>query len=258
MNVKDMIKENKVYVILLCIVIFIIILFNIFERINSSGDNYKNLNLSKQKNINKMEIKNHLMNDPHFIKILNIEEYDGDIKSNLTMLIKNMLSIIDYTQLEETNENEKHLLNDGYADYKLSLDKFYLAFNELYNYDIENISFSNYPELSNFMLILKNEVIFTTEDLIPNDNLILLGIKKLEENKKIITGDIFVYELYTNDIDVENKVIDTLTKNIKNNVYEDQELFEEYNIKSTKKRILFKEIPKGKYFKYQLLSINHL
>ena len=84
MNLKETIIENKKYIILLALLAIVILLLNFFTNRNARIRDYKNLNLN-QKNLNSEKIKNKIMTDEQFIKLLTIDEYNGNIEKNLVM-----------------------------------------------------------------------------------------------------------------------------------------------------------------------------
>ena len=257
MNLKEMIIENKKYIILIAIILSVVLVLNFLTNRNSRETEYKNLNLN-QKNLNSEKLKNDIMADEQFIQLLTIDEYNGNVENNLIMLIESMLIRIDLSEFEIVDDNEKKELEYGNTDYKMELDEFYTAFNNYYDYDLNNLELSKNEELSKFMLILQNEIIFTLDHLGVNDNLVYLGVDNLDISDKIITGNIYVYSAYTNDSNIENELKEELNNNIENNNFEDQNLIDKYNLNITKKKIEFKENSKGRYIKYQLLSLLEL
>ncbi len=254
MNLKETIIENKKYIILLALLAIVILLLNFFTNRNARIRDYKNLTLN-QKNLNSEKIKNKIMTDEQFIKLLTIDEYNGNIEKNLVMLIESMLIRIDLSKFEIKDNNEKKELKFGIADYKMNINEFYSVFNDYYDYDLKNLNLSKNEELNNFMLVIQNEVIFTLEHLGVNDNLVYLGVENLNINSNIISGNIYVYEVYTNDSATEKELKKELEENLKNDNFEDRALIEKYNLTVTKKKIEFKENSKGKHIKYQLLSL---
>lgn len=254
MNLKETIIENKKYIILLALLAIVILLLNFFTNRNARIRDYKNLNLN-QKNLNSEKIKNKIMTDEQFIKLLTIDEYNGNIEKNLVMLIESMLIRIDLSKFEIKDNNEKKELKFGIADYKMNINEFYSVFNDYYDYDLKKLNLSKNEELNNFMLVIQNEVIFTLEHLGVNDNLVYLGVENLNINSNIISGNIYVYEVYTNDSATEKELKKELEENLKNDNFEDRALIEKYNLTVTKKKIEFKENSKGKHIKYQLLSL---
>jgi hypothetical protein len=85
-------------------------------------------------------------------------------------------------------------------------------------------------------------------------------VEELSEEKNVITANIYLYEYYTTDTELEISLVNELEKAIKksNSIKANEIVKEQLNGKVTHKQLQFKINNSGDFFKYQILNSKNL
>ena len=208
---------------------------------------YKALNFND--NIN--TLRKNIYNNSYFNLFVKINEYNGVIDED------NISEIMNYYIVNITkNKNEVFETSDDNLNFCLNKQSFINSFKELFNKDIEKF----YPNIN----VLPNinagpiKICFNYDQDYLYDYSTLIYVKDKNIKNEIIELSIYEYIIDTEDENIENNLNSEFVKNLNyNNMYNYNESFiNNYGFQILEKKVKFKEIRDGNFFKYQLMSIN--
>ena len=243
---------KKKIIIVTAVILFIVIdLFVIyyFRYKSVKKENFKyynNLNITED--VYNIPYEDYV-SDSYLLSLIQLDNFDGSITyDNAESILRYYMTTISTAKDIKNTESDY-----GFCISKSSLEKSFL---ELFNIDVSNMydSFS----LPNYVTINGNEVCFEyfTSDL--DDSAKFIGMKNIGVKNGIITATLYLYSIDITDRETEESFRKNLIASINNNTLEDFDYyFNQSEIgESQEKEIVFKEIPDGNYFKYQLISIH--
>lgn len=249
-------KPSKKTGIIIAVSIFIIIdiLFALYYFYNKSEEGefkyYNYLDISN--NVNNIAPENYV-DDNYLISLVMLDKYNGIINNY------NFNDILYYYMNIATKSSSLKLTDsDTGTEFCLKKSTFKKSIKELFNYDISLDMFDS--SLPNYVSQNGNKVCFEYSYSDLNDYAYFIGIDNLSVNNDIINAKLYLYKVGSEDREDEEMFRKSLIASINNNTLEDFNYFsnqsESIYINIEEKDISFKEIPNGKYFKYQLISIN--
>lgn len=250
MNDKSEIKFIIFFILFWALAIAIYFLYDHIKEEKEISKNFTTYQYYDIKNnIEKInEIKLKMNNDPFLLPFLSIDSFNGKITDN------NLDEIFLYFLSYANTLNEKvYMVNDEKICIKNKY--FFESFYELFNIRLNNES-----------ALLKKDSILN----IYNDNYCFnIDISEIEDRvhyavantinieNNYIKGNFYYYSFYTNDMETENEIKSLLENSIWNNSIKDfNEIFiNQYHGDIEEKNVKFEELPKGKYYKYKLVSM---
>lgn len=246
-------NSNKKTGIIIAIIIFIIIdilfvLYYFYSKPKAEGFKYYN-NLNITNNVNNINPEDYV-DDSYLISLVMLDKYNGTINNY------NFNEIFNYYMNSIAKASSLNFL-DSDTGFCLKKSVFEKSIKELFNYDISNI----YENSSSNNISLKgNKVCFDYSYSDLNDYAYFIGIDRVSVNNDIINAKVYLYTVDSEDREDEEMFKKNLIASIKNNSLEDFNYFsvqsESLYINIEEKDVSFKELPDGKYFKYQLISID--
>mgnify|MGYP004641736911 FL=1 len=247
----------KKYIIALIILISICILTifildnnnkkQIEENKEKSFIYYKALNFND--NIN--TLRKNIYNNSYFNLFVKINEYNGVIDEN------NISEIMNYYIVNITkNKNEVFETSDDNLNFCLNKQSFINSFKELFDKGIEKF----YPNIN----ILPNinagpiKICFNYDEDYLYDYSSLIYVKDKKIKSDIVELNIYEYLIDTDDRDIEESLIKDFVRSLdSNDINNFNETFiNDYGFEILEKKIKFREIKDGDFFKYQLISMN--
>lgn len=246
---KKIIITSAILILFSILIIFIVDNNNkkiISENKEDSFKYYHSLNFND--NINALRKK--IYNNSYFNLFVKINNYNGKIDEN------NIGEIMNYYIVNITkNKNEVFETSEDNLNFCLSKKSFISSFKELFNKDITEF----YPKIN----ILNNinagpvKICFNYDQDYLYDYSTLIYVKDKNIKNEIIELSIYEYIIDTEDVSIENNLNSEFVKNLNyNNMYSYNENFNNYGFQILEKKVKFKEIRDGNFFKYQLISIN--
>ncbi|MGM9875017.1 MAG: hypothetical protein ACI32H_03750 [Bacilli bacterium] len=246
---KKIIITSVILILFSILIIFIIDNNNkkiILENKEDSFKYYHSLNFND--NINTLRKK--IYNNSYFNLFVKINNYNGKIDEN------NIGEIMNYYIVNITkNKNEVFETSEDNLNFCLSKKSFISSFKELFDKDITEF----YPKIN----ILNNinagpvKICFNYDQDYLYDYSTLIYVKDKNIKNEIIELSIYEYIIDTEDVSIENNLNSEFVKNLNyNNMYNYNENFNNYGFQILEKKVKFKEIRDGNFFKYQLISIN--
>ena len=197
------------------------------------------IRLSEEKDITTIQLA--LLADEDFTRLALLDYHKDD---SIRIMISKMLNNL---RLEDL------LVDENDNTYHLSITNFNQAFNELYGLETSKLRVDDYPSTIKINEAT-DEIIFNLDTAAYNDNLVLLGIKSLNKSGKNLIANLYIYEVYTNDSELETSIINELKNLLITEDFLNQSFLDTYGVKVSHQEITFKEIPDGKYFKYQVIG----
>lgn len=252
------INKNDLKIIIFFILSWVLILLIYFGisviKDNKASENsfrsYNYHNITENYNdISKMRIL--LMNDQYFLKLAIFDEYNNSLEDK--NMKKSFLYYLSYLNKSNTRalkiDNNYEKLCMSKKIFKKSIEELFYEKNENYFERLNTISFINYDG--------KN-ICFSLDVLQELDYIHYIGIKDMNVVGDIITCNIYFYSIYTNEEETTGIIENSLYNNLQSNTLDNfNNIFKtQYGGIIEEKTIKFKENPKGKYFKYTLVSIS--
>lgn len=248
-------SKKKIIIIIAAIlfIIFDVIVIHYYRSNKLEKESFKyysNLNLTE--NAYSISPEDYV-SDSYLISLVKLNDFNG------TITYSNAEDILRYYMTSITKNTAKGIKNNdsdaGFCITKSDLEK---SFMELFNIDISGMYDSiSYP---NYITIDGNKVCFNYSYSDLDDYVNYIGIEDINVNDGIITAKLYLYSVEAESKEIEELIKENLIHSIKNKTLD---LFNYYFYESDKyegkieeKEIVFKEIPDGNYFKYQLISIN--
>ena len=247
---KKIIITSVILILFSILIIFIVDNNNkmiILENKEDSFKYYHSINFND--NINTLRKK--IYNNSYFNLFVKINNYNGKIDEN------NIGEIMNYYIVNITkNKNEVFETSEDNLNFCLSKKSFISSFKELFDKDITEF----YPKIN----ILNNinagpvKICFNYDQDYLYDYSTLIYVKDKNIKNEIIELSIYEYIIDTEDENIENNLNSEFVKNLNyNNMYNYNESFiNNYGFQILEKKVKFKEIRDGNFFKYQLMSIN--
>lgn len=255
---KKIINDWK-FIILFALfwVLFVILYFGVNLYFDNKSfkegfPSYKYHNI-KENISNLTYLKENLMYDKQFLNLIMVSEYKGTLKSqNSKELFKYYLFSLDGANSRIYDIDEDHT--------RMCMTKryFYDSIKELFG--VNKTDYSDEINYIDFISVGK-KVCFNLAALNGIDVVNFVGIKNASVNEAgEISIDLFYYEIYINEVNLEEDLKAQFYVALKNNKYDEFNLkfINEYNGTVNEKNVKFKEIPDGKFFKYKLISIETL
>ncbi len=241
---KNESKKMILFFIIFSSLIGMYIIYGVIRNNKLENESFKYYNYYNfSENYDKVS-KSSLIQDPFLTSLLRIDNYNGKIdKENFETIIKYYLLNITKNYSEKI-KNRSETLN-----FCMSKKSFIKSFKEFFDYDI-----SSFELLKNIDYITYTEriVCFNISDEILFDYYTLIGVESIQSNNGIITAKIYLYDLETDTTEEEKNIKNKLLMSINNgNLKSFNSSVENYE----EKHITFKELPKGDFFKYQILSV---
>lgn len=245
-----MIKEKLMKFIPLLIFILALLITRWVKNVtdnNSSFKYYNNYNITS----NQDEIKEKLVYDSYFIRFTNLNYYSNEISMD------NIQELLQYYKENITKNKSKEFI-DYRNEYGFCINKkdFIDSFKELFNKDISSL-YSDLEEID-FVYLKKDTICFNDNEKV-DDNFEFVIIKNVTiQNKSNIVLSLYRYSVNIEKQEEETLLKDNINNAIKNNNIDEfnNEITNNYYGKIEEKEIKFKELSRGKYFKYQLVSIS--
>ena len=200
---------------------------------NTSLDENSRFNIYNEADFNNLRLS--LMNDEDFIRLATMNYLPNDLLSMINNLVINM------------SEEAFNVIN---GEYRMSRREFNTAFRELYGSSPNNINFNQI----NYIDERGNYLYFDLSYINPNDNLIFIGVRSLEERQGILIANIDIYQIYINDFEEERRISEEIRLYLARNYYLSEEFLNNYGIFSENRDLIFKEQTNARYFRYQILS----
>lgn len=208
---------------------------------------YQSLDFSSDINT----LRKKIYNNSYFNLFIKINEYNGVIDEN------NISEIMNYYIVNITkNKNEVFETSDDNLNFCLNKQAFIRSFKELFNKDVEKF----YPKIN----VIPNvnagpiKICFNYDEDYLYDYSSLIYVKDKKIKSDIVELNIYEYLIDTDDKDIEESLIKEFVKNLSaNNMYTFNDNFvNKYGFEIFEKKIIFREIKDGDFFKYQLISMN--
>ena len=245
-----MIKEKLMKFIPLFIFILALIITRWVKNVtdnNSSFKYYDYYNIAS----NQEEIKEKLVYDSYFIRFTNLNNYSDEIDMN------NIQELLQYYKENITKNKSKEFI-DYRNEYGFCINKrdFIDSFKELFNKDISSL----YSDLESvdFVYLKKNTICFNDKEKVDDDfEFVIVKSVSIQDRNNIVLN-LYRYNVDIDEQDDENILKDKINNVIKNNKIEEfnNDFIDIYSGEIEEKEIKFKELNRGKYFKYQLVSIS--
>ncbi len=245
-------NPKKRIIIVIAVIIFIVIdLFVIYyfryKSIKKENFKYYN-NLNITENVYNISYEDYV-SDSYLLSLVQLDNFDGLITyNNAEDVLRYYMTTISISKNIKDSENDS-----GFCISKSSLEK---SFKELFDIDVSEM----YDDFSapNYVTIDGNKVCFEYSASDLNDEVQFIGMKNINVNDGIINATLYLYSIETEDKETEESFKKNLIASINSNTLDDFDYyFNQSEMGSSKeKEIIFKEIPEGDYFKYQLISIH--
>lgn len=196
-------------------------------------------------------LRKKIYNNSYFNLFVKIDKYNGVIDEN------NIDEIMYYYISNITkNKNEVFDTSEDNLSFCLNKQTFIKSFKELFNKDITEF----YPKIN----VLSNvnagpiKICFNYDEDYLSEYSDLIYVKDKKINNDIIELNIYEYSMYTDDPNIESTLANEFVKNLSaNNMYTFNDNFvNKYGFEIFEKKIIFREIKDGDFFKYQLISMN--
>lgn len=247
---KKIIITSIILILFSILIIFIVDNNNKKKILENKEESFKYYHMIDfNDNIN--SLRKNIYNNSYFNLFIKINNYNGKIDEN------NISEIMNYYIVNITkNKNEVFETSDDNLNFCLSKKSFISSFKELFDKDITDF----YPKIN----ILNNinagpvKICFNYDQDYLYDYSTLIYVKDKSVKNGIVDLSIYEYIIDTQDINVENTLNNEFVKNLNyNNMYNYNDSFiNDYGFQIFEKRVRFKEIREGDFFKYQLISIN--
>lgn len=245
-----MIKEKLMKFIPLLIFILALLITRWVKNVTDNNSSFKYYNYYNMAS-NQDELKEKLVYDSYFIKFTNLDNYSDEISMD------NLPELLQYYKENITKNKSKEFI-DYRNEYGFCINKkdFIDSFKELFNKDISSL-YSDLEEID-FVYLKKDTICFNDNEKV-DDNFEFVIIKNVTiQNKSNIVLSLYRYSVNIEKQEEETLLKDNINNAIKNNNIDEfnNEITNNYYGKIEEKEIKFKELSRGKYFKYQLVSIS--
>lgn len=245
-----MIKEKLMKFIPLFIFILALIITRWVKNVTDNNSSFKYYNYYNIAS-NQEEIKEKLVYDSYFIRFTNLNNYSDEIDMN------NIQELLQYYKENITKNKSKEFI-DYRNEYGFCINKrdFIDSFKELFNKDISSL----YSDLESvdFVYLKKNTICFNDKEKV-DDGFEFVIVKSVSiQDRNNIVLNLYRYNVDIDEQDDENILKDKINNVIKNNKIKEfnNDFIDIYSGEIEEKEIKFKELNRGKYFKYQLVSIS--
>ncbi len=245
-----MIKEKLMKFIPLFIFILALIITRWVKNVTDNNSSFKYYNYYNIAS-NQEEIKEKLVYDSYFIRFTNLNNYSNEIDMN------NIQELLQYYKENITKNKSKEFI-DYRNEYGFCINKrdFIDSFKELFNKDISSL----YSDLESvdFVYLKKNTICFNDKEKVDDDfEFVIVKSVSIQDRNNIVLN-LYRYNVDIDEQDDENILKDKINNVIKNNKIEEfnNDFIDIYSGEIEEKEIKFKELNRGKYFKYQLVSIS--
>ena len=245
-----MIKEKLMKFIPLFIFILALIITRWVKNVTDNNSSFKYYNYYNIAS-NQEEIKEKLVYDSYFIRFTNLNNYSDEIDMN------NIQELLQYYKENITKNKSKEFI-DYRNEYGFCINKrdFIDSFKELFNKDISSL----YSDLESvdFVYLKKNTICFNDKEKVDDDfEFVIVKSVSIQDRNNIVLN-LYRYNVDIDEQDDENILKDKINNVIKNNKIEEfnNDFIDIYSGEIEEKEIKFKELNRGKYFKYQLVSIS--
>lgn len=245
-----MIKEKLMKFIPLFIFILALIITRWVKNVTDNNSSFKYYNYYNIAS-NQEEIKEKLVYDSYFIRFTNLNNYSDEIDMN------NIQELLQYYKENITKNKSKEFI-DYRNEYGFCINKrdFIDSFKELFNKDISSL----YSDLESvdFVYLKKNTICFNDKEKVDDDfEFVIVKSVSIQDRNNIVLN-LYRYNVDIDEQDDENILKNKINNVIKNNKIEEfnNDFIDIYSGEIEEKEIKFKELNRGKYFKYQLVSIS--